>query len=591
MKTAMLTRKKLYPLGKDVLLCTLLLAVFAAVSFFNLGDTSFPKTSYNFTDNEPVFIDFGQPMRFQGVVFLNGGNHNTGFRIYSWDGGDDFHLCHEESRNIKFRWLAFGFDEIARYVVIEPLAPYISILEMGFLATNAGGTPEENKLSGSRVSPALGSSGFAEPVAFSSAGVARMFDESRLIPQNPSYMNDMNFDESLHAVTAYEFLNALPPTEWTHPPLGKSIIAMGIDIFGMTPFGWRFMSAIFGLLMIIPIYALGRFMFGSRLLAFLAALVFTFDFMHFVQARVATLDTFLVTFIICMYLFMYKYIQIKPDNRLAPKSLVYLALSGIFMGLAISVKWQGMYAGLGLGVLFAIAWFESRADYIGKKRKRLFTMNVTRTALWCVLFFIFIPIAIYCLSYIPFSRASGLRWPGGIIKNQSDMFNFHSYQAENNDYQSRWWTWPLNLKPIYYYRHVMDDGKYRGINSFGNPALWWGGFLGLVWCVKRWIANHDKTARFLCIAWAAQILPWVFISRATFIYHYYPCVPFLALIVAYFVKTRTKHRQRWYALSCCAVVLIMFAVFYPTISGMLVNINTIERLQWLPGWRFIGLSP
>jgi len=469
-------------------------------------------------------------------------------------------------RNVKFRWLAFRLDVTTRYVVIEPLAPGVSIMEMGF----------------------LDSEGFVEPVSFSSEDVALMFDESHLIPEDPSYMNDMNFDESLHALTAYEFLHVLPPTEWTHPPLGKSIIAMGIKIFGMTPFGWRFMCALFGIIMILPIYALGKCMLKSRLLAFMAAFAFTFDFMHFVQSRVATLDTFLVTFIIFMYLFMYKYIQTESDNRLAPKSLAYLALSGIFMGLAISVKWQGVYAGIGLGVIFSMAWFESRSDYIGVKRKRLFNVIFAKTAVWCLLFFIFIPLIIYCLAYIPFSRASGLHWPDGIIKNQSDMLNFHSYLAENNDYQSRWWTWPLNLRPIYYYRHHSDEGGYRAINSFGNPALWWGGFLGLIWCVKRWIADNDRIARFLCVAWAAQILPWAFISRSSFIYHYFPCVPFLALIIAHFIKTRQKHRQWRYVLTCCVIVFVLFIVFYPAISGMFVGIDTIERLQWLPGWQFIG---
>ena len=561
-----LCRKTLSPLGKDVMLCVLLVVISALMTFFNLGDSSFPQTSYSFADNEPVFIDFGKTINFQGAVFLNGGSPYAGFRLYSWDGENVINPLQEETRNIHFRWLAFTFETRTRYVVIEPTAPNISILEMGFLSNNK----------------------FIEPVSFSTSEAVTMFDEQSLIPENPSYMNDMNFDETHHALTAYDFIHNQQPREWTHPPFGKSIIATGIRMFGMTPFGWRFMCALFGIIMIIPLYLLGKFMFGSRIPAFAAAFVFAFDFMHFVQARVATLDTFLVTFIIFMYLFMYKYIKIEPEKRLEPKSLVCLALSGAFMGLAISVKWQGVYAGLGLAALFALTWYDSKTHYDTHKRKESLIKDFSKTAKWCALFFVAIPLAIYCVSYIPFVRASGLRWPKGIIDSQLDMLNFHTNLAEDNDYQSRWWTWPLNLRPIYYYRLNKGDGVYRGINSFGNPALWWGGLLALLWCIKRWIADHDKTARFLVVTWTSQIMPWVFVDRSTFIYHYFPCVPFLALMTAHFINTRPEKHKMKYALAYCVLVFALFIMFYPTLSGMIVDVDYIAGLEWLPGWQFQG---
>jgi dolichyl-phosphate-mannose--protein O-mannosyl transferase len=553
-------------LGIDLLICAVLIAISSAMVFFNLGDMDFPQTAY--FSNEPIFIDFGQMVEFDGVVFLNSGGFDTGgFRLYAWDGGDASELFHEETRDIKFRWLAFEFNVITRYMIIEPATTGINILEMGFISNNK----------------------FVAPAAYDPEGAFAMFDESWLIPENPSYMNGMNFDETVHALTAYNFIHSQPPREWTHPPLGKSIIALGINMFGMTPFGWRFMSALFGSLMIIAIYVFGKRMFDTRYLAFFVLFVFAFDFMRFVQARVATLDTFLVTFIVFMYLFMFEYTRTSFKTKLAPKSLACLALSGIFMGLAISVKWQGVFAGLGLGVLFALAWRESRVHNHGLS-KGLFTKYVNKTLKWCILFFFVVPAAIYCLSYIPFAKASGLGWFEGVARNQADMLNFHTYLAESNDYQSRWWTWPLNLRPMYYYRLNTGDGSYRGINTFGNPTLWWGGFLALVWCAKRWIADKDKTAMFLCVAWMSQILPWVFISRSTFIYHYFPCVPFLVLMIAHFIKTRAERRQRWYAIGGCALVFILFVVFYPVLSGMVADVDYISLLEWLPGWDFLGIA-
>ena len=42
--------------------------------------------------------------------------------------------------------------------------------------------------------------------------------------------------------------------ENTHPPLGKVIMAVGVLIFGMCPFGWRFLGTLFGVLMVPIIY-------------------------------------------------------------------------------------------------------------------------------------------------------------------------------------------------------------------------------------------------------------------------------------------------------------------------------------------------
>ena len=60
------------------------------------------------------------------------------------------------------------------------------------------------------------------------------------MPEYQSYLNSTYFDEIYHARTACENIEGVYPYEISHPPLGKLIIAIGIELFGMTPFGWRF---------------------------------------------------------------------------------------------------------------------------------------------------------------------------------------------------------------------------------------------------------------------------------------------------------------------------------------------------------------
>ena len=550
-------------------------------------------------------------------MYLNGENTDQHFGVLFMNDIGEWELCHEESTADKaFRWSGFLLDVTTQYIMIIPGTPGLTILEAAFYSNGnhimpTGYNPEESKA---------------------------LFDEPELVPEYPFFTNSMFFDENLHALTAYEFIHGKPPVEVTHPPLGKILIALGIRIFGMSPFGWRIMCALFGVLLIMPLYALAKYMFGSRLLAFLTAFIFTFDFMRFVQSRIASLDIFLVAFVICMYLFMYKYIQIFrqkdsqtvrqtnrqtdkdcqpiPEERLNKKALLYLGCSGAFMGLAIAVKWSAAFAGLGIGALFAMAWYEARPRYDSQKRNAKlhlgnlrgqnakekqefhdagethvgkYKKDLIRTGLWCILFFVVVPMVIYCLSYIPFSRASGLRWPNGIIQNQADMFSHHAYLTDRHEYQSGWWTWPFNIRPMSYSLVALPDGTAGGMVTFGNPVVWWAGVIALIWCLKRWFFDKDKTARFLCISWTAQILPWVFITRSSFIYHYFPCVPFLTLMTVYFIKIKPTKQQWRYALAYGVLALVLFAVFYPVLGGMSASsLDYVKGLQWLPGWRFVG---
>ena len=543
----------------------------AVMTFINLGDVRFPSSAFYWKEDQAVTMDFGQIMPFQGVIYLNGDMNDQGFSVLFWNESEEtWELCHEESAEKAFCWTGFALDITTRFIMIISDTPNLSVIEMSFLSNGS----------------------YVVPANFDTGESPALFDEQKYIPEYAYSQNCMYFDETVHALTAYDFINGRFPTERTHPPLGSSIIALGIKLFGMSPFGWRFICALFGVIIVMPLYALAKLMFGSRRLAFLAAFVFIFDFMRFVQSRVATLEITLVTFIVCMFLFMFKYIQTSPEDRLSRKALLNLGCSGAFMGLAASVKWSGLFAGFGLGVIFAFTWFEARAHYAGlhnegKSDVNEYKKDLTRTVKWCLLFFGVVPIVIYCLSYIQFANAAGRSWPESIIKGQAEIFNVQTNLTLTHDDQSRWWTWPLDLQPIKFCMTVLSDGISGGISTFGNPVLWWSGFLALIWCVKRWFKDKDKTARFLCIAWFAQVLPWAFISRMTFIYHYFPCVPFLALMTVHFIKTRPEPRRWWYALAYGALALTVFFVFYPVLSGVPVSSpDYIKWLQWLPGWQF-----
>ena len=87
----------------------------------------------------------------------------------------------------------------------------------------------------------------------------------------------------------------------------------------------------------------------------------------------------------------------------------------------------------------------------------------------------------------------------------------------------------------------------------------------------------------------AQLLPWVFISRLTFEYHYFPCTVFLVLALGYVFKLMRLGRRQWkvYVGSFVIVSAMLFMLFYPVLSGLIVdNAKASAFLGWLPTWPF-----
>ena len=105
----------------------------------------------------------------------------------------------------------------------------------------------------------LDSSGnLIEPVSATPSEGQALFDEQQEVPERSSFRNGTYFDEIYHGRTGYEFVHHLNVYEWTHPPLGKVFISIGIRIFGMCPFGWRIVGTVFGIFMLPLIYLFAK---------------------------------------------------------------------------------------------------------------------------------------------------------------------------------------------------------------------------------------------------------------------------------------------------------------------------------------------
>ena len=117
--------------------------------------------------------------------------------------------------------------------------------------------------------------------------------------------------------------------------------------------------------------------------------------------------------------------------------------------------------------------------------------------------------------------------------------------------------------------------------------LCWGGLLSLFVLLYAALFRRDRTAAFLLVGYLAQLLPWVFISRLTFAYHYFPSSVFLVLSLGYVFALLRDNQKNWrlWTLAFACLSVAVFALFFSTLNGLPVDITRSSHwLRWLPTW-------
>lgn len=539
----------------DVLIMALISLCYGALAFYRLGNMNSPESFVDMRD-KTAYVELELSEERVTRLMLYTGIGIGGYTIeYSTDGVDNYVLAEfKQSHAEDLKWHDVALDY------------YVS-----------GGTV---KISG------YGNVFLGEVVPLTADGDiipcrsedAALCDEQQLCPEKQNFLNSSYFDEIYHARTAWEHLEGIYPYEITHPPLGKIIISLGISLFGMTPFGWRFSGTFFGLLMLPVLYVFSKKLFGGRAVPAATTMLMATDFMHFVQTRIATIDTYAVFFILLMYLFMYLFVS---GGRWRD-----LALSGIFFGMGAASKWTCFYAGAGLALIWLI--------YVIVKAERgeLDFRGFAKLSGFCLIFFVLIPCGIYYLSYIPYGIAQGKTnifspdYLRIVLDNQSYMFNYHSGIVAEHPYASRWYQWMLDIRPILYYLEYLPDGRRSSFGAWVNPVLCWGGLVSLFFTGYLAIGRRDMRSGFILLGYLAQLLPWVPIARLTFAYHYFPCTVFLCLSMGQMFNVIRLNSKNW-RLHIAAFVLgslAVFVLFYPALSG--AARGTTDILRWLPTWPF-----
>jgi dolichyl-phosphate-mannose-protein mannosyltransferase len=143
------------------------------------------------------------------------------------------------------------------------------------------------------------------------------------------------FDEVHYVPAAHALIDLSGPRNTEHPLLGKELIALGMDLLGDNPFGWRILPTLAGTATVLGVFAfLWILMRGRMRVAVTGAVLVMLNQSLFVQARTAMLDVFLGAFLLWGLVFL-----LWAMHGTRAQVRWRWCAGAALLGLATAVKW------------------------------------------------------------------------------------------------------------------------------------------------------------------------------------------------------------------------------------------------------------
>jgi dolichyl-phosphate-mannose-protein mannosyltransferase len=372
-----------------------------------------------------------------------------------------------------------------------------------------------------------------------------------------------------------------------HPPLGKWLMAAGVKLFGYDAFGWRFAAAIAGVITVALLYVLARKLLRSTPAATLSAGLLAFDFLHFVQSRVAMLDVFVSLFGVAALLFLVYDRDRLIEGRSPPglRHRPWRLAAGAAAGAAVASKWPGIFYVI-LLILLTVAWEMTARREASPERWLKRTLREEGPTILVGL--VLVPVLIYVFSYTgrldgevvaaPWGDGS---WVQSLIDRQDYMFSTHLNLEATHAYQSPAWSWIVIKRPVSYFYEQTPAGDSKEVLALGNPFVWWPSIPALAFVAYKWIRRRDLRGPegIILAGFVVTYLPWLMQQTnrsAVFLFYLLPSVPFMCLALGYVAKVLGSGWEARTAVAVYgAIVVGSFAYFYPVMAGL-----PLPRDQW-----------
>jgi dolichyl-phosphate-mannose-protein mannosyltransferase len=475
------------------------------------------------------------------------------------------------------------------------------------------------------------------------------------------------FDEKYYAVQAAEVArnNGVEDNQAygvvVHPPFGKQLIALGENLLGYTPTGWRIASVVAGTIVVLLTVRVVRRMTRSTLLGAIGGVLIICDGVSYVMARSALLDVFQQVFVLAAFACLiadrdqtrarldasgfdaFLPVASGPDSKRVWArwgDVAGIALGarwwrfgcGLFMGLALAVKYNGVYWIAAFGLL-SVVWDITARREIGVRRPVVAALRRdVAPSLWSL---VVIPFTVYIASWWAWffsedgfprhdffadpshagewSNVHGLMhtiaswWHNSLWQWTFKMLDFHSNlvtpsnPAQRHPWESKPWTWPIGTRPVLFYSTDKQTGCGAGrsdcverIFLLGTPALWWISLFVCAWALWRCLARTDWRYAAVLVGYGADYIPWFFnLDRQMYFFYSTPLAPFLIIGITLVLgdilgRPKVGVERRYLSVGIVGLyvglVVANFIWLLPMLNGSPMTPDQLSMHTLLPSW-------
>lgn len=422
------------------------------------------------------------------------------------------------------------------------------------------------------------------------------------------------------------------PEYIAHPPVGKWMIALGLAPDPANPFNWRLATAVVGVLACVLLVIVAQRILGSIPIAALVGVFMALDGQAIVHSRVSLLDNFLMFWVLVAFLLLI-FDREQARRRLAAKIVEarerghidswgpalgirwYRIAAAVALGLAIGVKWSGLYF-LAVFGLLTVAWDATARRRAGVRDwlAGAFFRDAVPAGL------IMVPVAI--VTYIAtwagwfanpnaFQRGYAAENPisygplPGFLHGAADalrslwhfhtmLWDFHNGLSNEHPYMANAWGFPLQLRATSMHYESTTPGEdvcgaatcSEAITGIGNPAVWWLATAAMIFAIVALVRRFDWRAGAALSGILAGWVPWLLYPERT-IYTFYTIafLPWMCLCLGYagvrleeWADGDTRRKRIAWSIIGFVTLLVVAAFFYflPIWTGM-----TIPYEDWL----------
>lgn len=425
------------------------------------------------------------------------------------------------------------------------------------------------------------------------------------------------FDEVYFRTFAGNYLNGEYFFD-IHPPFVKLLFAGAASVLGIQPDQLingdpaatvlRVIPALAGVALVPLVYVIVRQLGLGRRVASIGALLVLLDNALLVESRFVLMDSLLL---LTSFGALSCYLALRKNKGV--RRWVWVIVMAILLGLSASTKWSGLAMTGFLGLVWLVEGIRSKVDWrrlLGEATATLLIIVTIYVSSFMVHFallpksgegdaFMSQKFQSLLVDNASYNKDARMTFWDKFVELNKEMFTSQS-TIGGHDYASYWYEWPLELRSIYYWQGVTGKDDVQGnIYLLGNPVVWWASAVSVITLIVVWVGapkqlgNKRRVVAFLLAGYALHFVPFAFINRPMFLYHYLSALIFailLTCVLLWFLFDWQMRRFGQRAVTqtswmMAIVVLLGFLYFVPLSYGWPLTPAELQQHMWLPTWR------